>query len=132
MAFTFPTYVSKLSQPVITNNFTPCQSAQRTVSTSSSSVTFTAVQGAQTRMTYKITNTGTVGCYVSVSNSAAIVPAVLISSTPTPASGTAISTCDYVAAGAIITQDYPPLYDTVSAIVATGSTTLEISIGYGQ
>lgn len=130
MAFTFPKFVSKLSQSFTANNFTPCQSALLAVTSTSSSVTMTAVQGNGNRLTYKITNSGNTGCYVAVGQGSAT--AVNSTSTPTPTSGTAMSTCDYIASGAIITQDYPPGYDTIAAKTASSTTTLEITIGYGQ
>lgn len=136
MTITFPTWNSKLSQPVTTNNFTPIQSVQITVSNSgasgSQSKTFTAVPGGATRTTLKITNSGTKGCYVSTGIGSAT--AVLSSGTPTPTAGMPMTaTCDYISPGSIITQDYIALTDTVAAICAgTDTTTLEISIGYGQ
>ena len=133
---TLPSFQSLLSQPTQANNFVACQSAQRTVSNAgasgSQSVTFTAVPG-NVRVTYKITNSGSKGCYICGSNSGSIVAAVVSSSTPAPASGTAISTCDYVAAGSILQQDFLAGTDTISAICAgTDTTTLEISVGFGQ
>lgn len=135
MTITSPAFQSQLSVPVQTNNFTPVQSAQRTVSNSgasgSQSVTFTVVPGTL-RTTFKITNSGTKGAYIAAGVGSAT--AVTSSSTPTPASGTGVvSTCDYVAPGAIITQDYPAGTNTIAAIcTGTDTTTLEISIGYGQ
>lgn len=130
MVLTLPTFGSQFSQPVTANNFTPSQSAKLAVTTSSASVTFTIVPGGANRSTFKITNSGSNGCYLSTGVASAT--AVASSSTPTPTSGTATSTCDYIAAGAILTQDYPPGTDTIAAITASSTTTLEISIGYGQ
>lgn len=132
---TFPNFRSQLSQPITANNFTPCQSVQITVSNSgasgSVSKTFTVVPGFSTRSTFKITNSGTKGCYIAAGIGSAT--AVVSSGTPTPSTGNFISTCDYVAPGAILTQDYPNGYDTIAAICgSTDTTTLEISIGYGQ
>lgn len=134
---TVPRLYSQLSMPIITNNFTPVQSAQLTVSNSgasgSQSVTFTTVPGTG-RVTFKFTNSGTKGCYVATGHTTAT--AVASSGTPTPAfssSVPSVANCDYVAAGAIITQDYAPGTDTVAAICGGGdTTTLEVSIGYGQ
>ena len=131
MTITLPQFVSSLSQPVTTNNFMPLQSSQLDVTSTSSSVTFTALPGTL-RRTLKITNTGTTGCYVATGiGSATAIPSV--NATPLPASGNPITAnCDFIAAGAIITQDYQQGTDTVAAITATGSTTLEITIGVGQ
>lgn len=134
---TLPPYQSKLSQPVTSNNFTPIQSALRTVSNSgasgSQSITFTLVPGGATRTTFKICNTGTKTVYIATGKTTAT--AVVSSGTPTPASSVAdaVSTCDAIPAGAIITQDYPAGTDTIAAICGGSDTgTLEISIGYGQ
>lgn len=135
MAPVLPKFGSYFSQPVTANNFTPCQSAQLGVSnagaTGSQSVTFTVVPGGANRSTFKITNSGTKGCYIAAG--AGTATAVVSTTTPQPSSGTAVSNCDYVAAGAILTQDYPALTDTIAAICnGTDTTALEISIGYGQ
>lgn len=134
---TLPPFTSKLSQAVTANNFTPIQSAQRTVSNSgasgSQSLTFTLVPGGATRTTFKICNTGTKTAYIATGTTSAT--AVASSGTPTPASSVpnAVATCDAIPAGAIITQDYVAGTDTIAAICAgTDTTTLEISIGYGQ
>ena len=134
---TLPNYQSMLSKPVQINNFTPIQSAQRTVSNAgasgSQSITFTLVPGGATRTTFKITNVGDKGAYVATGIGSAT--AVVSTSTPTPASSVsgAVATCDYIAAGAIITQDYVAGTNTIAAICAgSDTTTLEISIGYGQ
>jgi hypothetical protein len=86
------------------------------------------------RITLKITNSGDKGAYLSTGNGSAT--AVVSTATPTPAAdpnAVTIANCDYIAAGAIITQDYVQGTDTIAAICAAAeSTTLEISIGYGQ
>lgn len=133
---TVPQMRSALSVPTQVNNFVPVQSAQLTVSNSggsgSQSVTFTVVPGTN-RITLKITNRGDKGCYLSTGTTAAT--AVVSTGTPTPAASanTTTSTCDYIAAGAILTQDYVGGTDTIAAICAASDTTvLEITIGYGQ
>lgn len=126
-----PKFQSQLSIPVQTNNFVPVQSAHLAVTASSASIIFTIVPGTL-RVTAKITNRGSKGAFVAAGIGAAT--AVVSTSTPTPTSGTeVVSTCDYVAPGAIITQDYPQGYNTFAAICAgSDSTDLEISVGYGQ
>lgn len=130
MAITPPIMQSKLSQPFQANNFIAVQSAQLAVTNSSGSITFTDLPGT-IRVTAKITNTGTVGCYLA--SGAGSATAVVSSSTPQPANGTgAVANCDCIAAGAILTQDFVQGTNTFAAITASGSTTLEISVGYGQ
>lgn len=135
MTITLPVFKSQLTQQFQANNFVPIQSAKLTVSnagaTGSASVTFTAKPGTQ-RVTMKITNSGTKGCYLATGHTTAT--AVASSSTPTPTAGTPIiATCDYIAAGAILTQDYVQGTDTLAAICAGSDTSvLEVSIGYGQ
>lgn len=136
MTITLPNWQSMLTQPITANNFTPIQSVQLAVSngggTGSASKTFTVVPGGATRTTLKITNSGSKGCYLATGMTTAT--AVASSGTPTPTSGTPISAnCDYIAAGAILTQDYPALTDTIAAICSgSDTTTLEVSIGWGQ
>lgn len=131
MAITPPAFQSQLTQPVSSNNFIAVQSAQLAVTASTGSITFTDIPGVQ-RVTLKITNSGTKGCYMASGKGSAT--AVVSSSTPTPANGTgAVATCDYIAAGAILTQDYVQGTNTFAAICGgADSTTLELSIGYGQ
>lgn len=133
---TSPLFQSQLSMPVQTNNFTPVQSAQLTVSNAgtsgSQSVIFTVVPGTG-RVTYKITNSGTKGAYIATGVGAAT--AVVSTGTPTPAADApaTVATCDYIAAGAILTQDYAPGTNTIAAICgSTDVTVLEISTGFGQ
>lgn len=126
-----PVYKSKLSQPITANNFVAIQSVKLAVTDTSASKTFTAVPGQTERTTLKITNSGSNGCYLAAGKGSAT--AVASSATPTPTTGEGMSTCDYIGPGAILTQDYLAGYDTLAAICAAGlSTTLEISIGYGQ
>ncbi len=135
MTITPPAMRSLLSQPVTANNFIAMQSVQLAVSnagvTGSASVTFTDIV-SMGRVTMKITNSGSKGCYVASGHTTAT--AVVSSATPTPTTGAgAVATCDYIAAGSIITQDYVAGTDTIAAICAgTDTTTLEISIGAGQ
>lgn len=134
---TVPILRSMLSQPVTPNNFYPVQSAQLTVSnsgaTGSASVTFTVVPGGASRTTFKICNTGQKTAYIATGITSAT--AVASSGTPTPAAAApyTAATCDAIPAGAIITQDYAPGTNTIAAICAsTDTTTLEVSIGFGQ
>ena len=133
MTISNPKAQSLLSQPVQANNFIALQSAQLAVTyTSSTPITFTDLAGTQ-RVTAKITNSGTKGCYLA-SGVAGSTVAVVSTSTPTPTSGVGVvSTCDFIAAGSILTQDYIQGTTTFAAICAgSDTTTLEISIGYGQ
>jgi hypothetical protein len=136
MTITSPQFRSMLSVPMTANNFTPIQSVQLAVSnsgaTGSASKTFTVVPGGATRTTLKISNTGQKTVYIATGIGSAT--AVASSGTPTPAAGVeVVSNCDCIPAGAILTQDYPALTDTIAAICAGSDTsTLEISIGMGQ
>lgn len=133
-----PPMRSMLSVPVQTNNFVPVQSAQLAVSNAGASgsqdVTFTILPGSVGgRITYKITNSGEEGAYIAAGIGSAT--AIVATATPSPAAGAgvSISNCDYIAGGAILTQDYPAQYDTLAAICSgSNTTTLEITIGYGQ
>lgn len=131
MTITLPTLQSSFTQPVSANNFVALQSVQLGVTSTSAQKTFTAIPGTL-RVTMKITNSGTKGCYIASGKTTAT--AVASSGTPTPTSGTPIvANCDYVAAGSILTQDYIQGTDTIAAITfGSDTTTLEISIGYGQ
>lgn len=127
-----PKLQSALSLQTQANNFIAVQSAFLSVSNSSSNIVFTCPIGTL-RTTAKITNSGNNGCYLASGTNSTTV-AIVSSSSPQPTTGTNIvSNCDYVAAGAILTQDY--LQGTLAfAAVCTGSntTTLEISTGFGQ
>lgn len=116
---------SLLAQQILDQNFCPQLSAKLAVAGTSASVTFTPLTGT-IRQTFKITNKGTSGAYIAWGKGTATA----VASTGTPAAN-----CDYVAAGAILTQDFQistgPV-DTIAAIQDTGATTLEISIGFGQ
>lgn len=129
MAITLPAFQSPLSVPSAQNNFIAYQSANLPVTGSSSSVTFTAVQQSG-RVTIIVANTGTVGAYLASGVGSAT--AVASTTSPLPSTGTAISPCFYVAAGAIYTLDFVEHTDTFAAITATGTTTLEISVGSGS
>lgn len=131
MAITPPQGFSYLSQPMTANNFIAVQSAKLSVTNSTGSITFTDLPGTQ-RVTVKITNSGLKGCYLA--SGAGTATAVVSSSTPTPTSGTgAVATCDFIGAGAILTQDFVAGTNTFAAICGgSDSTTLEFSIGFGQ
>jgi len=126
-----PRFFSLLSQAYQANNFIAYQSAKLAVATGSASVTFTDIPSAN-RTTLKITNSGSKGAYLSSGIGSAI--AVASSSTPSPTSGAAaVANCDFIAAGAILQQDYVAGTDTIAAICGgSDTTTLEISIGSGQ
>lgn len=125
------TNASLLAQNTNSQNFTPQLSAKLTTSGTSASVTFTPITGT-TRQTFMITNKGTKGAYVAWGSGSATA----IASTTTPAAA-----CTYIAAGAILTQDYQStngtIIDTLAAIQGAdsqdnGATILEISLGFGQ
>ncbi len=116
---------SLISQQVRMDNFTPQYSAKITTSGTSTSVTFPIVTGTLSQ-TFKITNKGSNGAYVAWGETTATA----VASTSTPTAG-----CDYIASGAIFTQNFEldtGTVDTIAAIQDTGATTLEISIGFGQ
>ncbi len=116
---------SLVAQPTTMINFTPKFSASLTVTGTSASVTFPTVTGTQ-RQTFKITNKGSNGAYLAWGHTTA---------TAVASSGTPAVNCDYIAKGAILTQDFQistNIVDTIAAIQDGGGTTLEISIGYGQ
>jgi hypothetical protein len=118
-------YFSRLAQRIVTMNFTPQLSAILAVGSSSSSVTFAPLTGSQSQ-TFKITNKGSHGAYLGWGQGSAT--AVASSSTPA-------ANCDYIASGAILTQDFQAagaIVDTIAAIQDGGGTNLEISLGFGQ
>ncbi len=131
MTITSPSFQSQLSIPTQANNFTPLQAVRLSATATTSSKTFTIVPGTN-RVTIKICNTGTKTAFVATGRSSAT--AVVSSGTPTPAVGTpAVANCDCVPAGSILTQDYAGGTDTIAAICdGSDSTTLEVSIGFGQ
>lgn len=122
----YPPNSSLLAVPTAIQNFTPQLSAKLAVTGTSASITFSPVTG-MARQTFKITNKGTSGAYLAWGNASATA----VASTSTPAAN-----CDYIAAGAILTQDFQlssgAIVNTIAAIQDTGATTLEISIGFGQ
>jgi len=129
MTLTLPTFRSMLSQPITANNFIALQSAKLAVTASSGSISFPDFAGSG-RITVKITNSGSKGCYLASGTSSAT--AVVSSSTPQPVTGS-VSNCDYIAAGAILTQDFVSGTYTFAAICGgSDTTTLEISVGVGQ
>lgn len=113
---------SFLAMPVTNSNFLSTSSANIATGATSGSVTFTMPPGT-TRITAKITNKGTKGAYLAYGAGSAT--AVASTTTPGP-------NCDYIGAGAILQQDFPPGTDTFAVIEETSTTTLEISVGYGQ
>ncbi len=116
---------SRLAQNVNMQNFCPQLSAKLTTSGTSTSITFAPLTNAF-RTTFKITNKGTAGAYIGWGKGSA---------TAVASSGTPAANCDYVAAGAILTQDFQlstGVVDTIAAIQDTSSTVLEITYGSGQ
>lgn len=121
---------SLLATQTLMQNFCPQLSAKLTTSGTSASVTFTPLTGSQ-RQSFKITNKGTKGAYIAWG---------VGSATAVASSGTPAALCDYVAAGAILTQDFQISTGTVDTIAAiqgadtqdNGATILEISLGFGQ
>lgn len=127
-----PRLASMLSQPITANNFLAMQSALLSPGTASLSVTFTNIPSTN-RVTYEICNTGSKAAYICGSNSSSITPAVLSTSSPAPTSTLlSTSTCLCIPNGAILTRDFVGGTNTISAIVNSGTTTLEISVGGGQ
>lgn len=116
---------SYLASPSRLQNFCPQLSATVTTAGTSGSITFSGQTGA-TRSTFKITNRGTHGAYIAWG----VTTATAVASSGTPAAN-----CDYVAAGAILTQDFQSssgLVDTIGYIWDGAATQLEISSGSGQ
>ncbi|MFA7278775.1 MAG: hypothetical protein WC100_01660 [Sterolibacterium sp.] len=116
---------SLLAQQILDQNFCPQLSAILAVGAASASITFTPVTG-RNRQTFKITNKGDNGAYIAWGYGSATA----VASSATPAVN-----CDYVAAGAILTQDFQVAagpVNTIAAIQDGGATNLEISIGFGQ
>lgn len=117
---------SALAAPILMQNFCPQLSASLSVAGTSASVTFATLTG-RLRQTFMITNKGTHGAYLGWGNTTA---------TAVASSGAPAANCAYIAAGAILTLDFQnstgTVVDTVAAIQDGGTTTLEISIGYGQ
>lgn len=127
MATTFDPRVNQsyLSMQTRMDNFCPQFSAKLATGGTSSSITFPVVTGA-IRTTFKITNKGIEGAYIGWGSGAA---------TAVASSGTPTAMCDYVAAGTILTQDFQIIggvVDTIAALQDTSTTTLEITIGFGQ
>lgn len=122
---------SLLTQPVQQDNFVAIQSGQIDATTSSSSITFTALNIGTIRTSAIIANTGTVAAYLASGSGSAT--AVASSTTPQPAaSSTAVANCFCIPPGAIYTLGFEQGTNTFAAITASGSTTLEISVGYGS
>lgn len=116
---------SFLAQQVLDQNFTPQLSATITATTVTGSITFTPITGS-VRQTFKITNTGSVGAYIGWG---------MTTATAVVATGTPAQFCDYIAAGAILTQDFTIIngvVDTLAFITASSTTVLQITCGFGQ
>lgn len=117
-------------------NFTPKSSVKLSVTDASASVTFSALTppfNSNRRQTFCVYNGGASDAFISGGYNAATAAV----STTTPAAN-----CHCIGAGTVQVIDLLYLSDpsnpdlvtnTIAAICATGeSTTLEISIGYGQ
>ena len=137
--------LSYLSQPVRMDNFTAQSSQKLVTGTTSLYITFAPLTGVQTS-TFKITNKGTKGAYIAwasvVGGQAA--PVAITSSSNGVTSGqtpSAVGTasCDYIAAGAVMVQNFQSSFGPVDSIAAiqggdsqdSGSTALEVSYGFG-
>src|ERR1700734_2413227 len=98
---------SQLSQRHTADNFLALQSCNIQATSTASSITFTNLPGNQP-VTYKIYNGAASGnkAYICGSNSAiSVISAVASTTNPQPTQGTnAVSICDCVPAGAILTQ----------------------------
>jgi len=132
MALTFPAFKSQFSQYVTNNNFMALQSAKLDVTASSGSISFPDFSNTSGRITVKISNTGTNAkdCYLASGTSSAT--AVVPSSTPQPVTGS-VSNCDCIPAGTIQVLDFPAGTYTFAAICdGSDTTSLKISLGYGQ
>lgn len=127
MAVTPPKQFPSTLESIKIANLVPIQSAQLSVTSTSSSVTFTNIPSTN-RLSFIIANTGTKNGYIAAGSGSAT--AVASSSTPTPSSGTGVmSTCHCILAGTQITLDFLGAVDTIAAICAgTDTTTLEISL----
>lgn len=132
-----PNYQSQLAQQIQTQNFVAIQSGKLLVSnagsTGSRSIQFTNIPGTN-RVTAKITNSGSKGCYIaSGAGSATAIVSQDATVLPTVSSGSAVATCDFIASGAILTQDYIQGTDTWAFICGgSDTTTVEVSVGFGQ
>jgi hypothetical protein len=116
---------------VVVKNFQPEQSARLAVTTTSSTPLVFTSQGGSAGVTFMISNSGTVGAYIAVgSGTNGTVTATVSTSTPLAVGNGA--GCLYIAPGAIYTLDFPNGAQTIAAITASGTTTLEISVGYGS
>lgn len=130
MGTTFDPFLngSYLAQPITAQNFCPQLSCKVSTGASSASTTFSNLTGMG-RQTFKISNKGTAGAYIGWgASSLGTVTAVASTSTPT-------ANCDYIAPGAILTQDFQiagAVVNTIAYIQDTATTVLEISTGSGQ
>lgn len=133
-----PAVGSMLTQAVSQDAFVAIQSALLAVTATSGNITFTCnVFGANNNrpVSYMILNTGTKGCYICGSNSAAPAAAIVATSTPAPTTTGLQSNCTYIPPNMVAPMilGFLPSTDTIAAICAgSDSTNLEISIGYGS
>lgn len=122
---------SYLALPINPQNFRPSISAILAVGTTSVNVTVPATfLTGNTCSTFKITNKGSNGAYLGWGNSNTGSTTVAVIST-----SSFLPFCDYIAKGAILTQDFQSangVVDTLAAIGDGGATSLEITYGFGQ
>ncbi len=147
MAGTSNQNLSPLAQYVRQDNFTPQLSQKLVTGTTSLYVTFAPLTGVTTS-TFEITNKGTKGAYLAwASVVGGQAPPVAIASSSNgvtvaggPPTATGTSSCHYIASGVIKTINFQSSFGVVDSIAAiqgsdsadNGSTTLEISYGFGQ
>ncbi len=116
---------SLIAQRTVIQNLTPQTSAKITTSGTSQSITFSTITGQQSQ-TFCIANTGTNAAYIGWGHATA---------TAVASSGTPTANCHCIPAGAVETLDFQlstGAVDTIAAIQSVGSTTLEITIGFGS
>ena len=139
--------LSPLAQQVRMDNFTPQLSQKLVTGTTSLYITFAPLTGSTTS-TFEITNKGTKGAYIAwASVVGGQAPPIAIASVNNgtvsgfgPPTNTGATSCAYIAAGVIKTMNFQSAYGPVDSLAAiqggdsqdSGTTTLEISYGFGQ
>jgi hypothetical protein len=109
----------------MTEKYIAVNSAKLSVTTTAASITMYNDSGIEFKPVYLVTNTGSNGAYITFSRPDNIVNATVSSSTPS-------TTSLYVAAGSIQTFGAFAGRYVISAITASSTTTLEISVGKGE
>lgn len=119
-----------MTEQVRIKNSLALQSVQLPVTSTSASETFT-VPLTDTNPSFEITNTSTTtGVYVAFGLTTAT--ALASTTTPSPSSGDAVSASRYLGPGMMVTWGAPVGSDTIAAITASGTATLEISLVLGS